>query len=190
MNDNINPAYVLLGAVLVLAVLASIHFLGKKKKSQAPRLKAPPSDPSLIPDFEQNLAAAPSAKRFDPRGVASPMRTSLYGCITHFDTAPDELNRQAPFKLRFIRPLPASDGSNYVLAALHQPLTFRGEPVHFVVVGARFEGTQVSKGMNNFPINIAIVKDQSLVEDAHLDFSKVEYVAIGFCDEIAKQEMD
>lgn len=184
MNDHPNPAYILLGAIAVLAILATLYVL-QKRKEKSSSLPAP--SPAIT--TPEPTTPPPSSKtKFDPRTVLSPIKSELFGRITSFDPAPEELHGQLPVTMRFIRPLPHADGAGYVLAALGKPLAFRGEPRSFLVVAGHWEGSRISRGMKGLPIKVAVVLDESLAMDSSLDFAKVEYVAIGLCDEIPKDE--
>jgi hypothetical protein len=178
MNDSPNPIFIVLGAIAALAILAILYVLQKRKEKQA----TPAASPT------QHTSSPRPQVKIDPRTILSPLKSELFGRITSFDTGPEELNGQLPINMRFIRPLSHPDGGNYVLSALSGPLIFKGESLSFLVVVGHLEGTRIGKGMKGLPIKVAVVKDDTLVMDQALDFAKVEYVAIGFCDEISKEE--
>ncbi|HEY9285057.1 MAG TPA: hypothetical protein VIP46_16515 [Pyrinomonadaceae bacterium] len=108
--------------------------------------------------------------------------------ITSVDYAPDELYEQTPFEAVLLREIPGPDRPDYWLAALPEPIRWLrngvGISVRHLVLAARWEGTRISRGMSNMPVGIAYVVDESVLEDAKLDFGKCEYVAIGVADEI------
>jgi hypothetical protein len=108
--------------------------------------------------------------------------------IRTVDHAPDELYEQTPFEAVLIRELPGPDRPDYWLAALPKPLRWlRGgveTTVTHVVLAARWQGTQIGKGMWSLPVKIIYVVDDSTLDDAILDYGKCEYVAIGAADEV------
>lgn len=108
----------------------------------------------------------------------------MFGKITALDNGPEELSKKLPIKIHFLKPLSNADGSDYALAVLEKPLVYKSQRIDLLIVGARFEETRVGHGMENFPINIAVVTDNSIMDDDILDFDKGEYIAIGFCSEI------
>ncbi|GAA2161544.1 hypothetical protein FHX52_3368 [Humibacillus xanthopallidus] len=142
-----------------------------------------------------------------PRGGASPM--GRYGplvSITHFDTAPRELEWQLPLEGELYRLIPGPDRPDYSLLVLERPLHFypatgfdlgrveadqqvedrKGRPmvrVHALLVCARFVGQQLHPGMHDLAVNIAYVIDNSLARDAVVDFAKIEVAAVGFISE-------
>lgn len=182
MNENPNPIYLLFGAIAVFSVLFAMHMSRKRKMGSV-----------LKPDTKPESAAAqeemPQRRKFDPQSIMSPIKSELFGRIVSLDTFHEDLVGQLPLNIRFIRPIPHPDGANYVLAALHSPLVFKGEIRSFLIVCGHFEGTRIGKGMKGFPIKVAIVLDETVVEDKELDFAKVEYVSLGTCDEIPKNEL-
>jgi hypothetical protein len=108
----------------------------------------------------------------------------MFGEIVALDDGPEELSKKLPIKIQFLKPLSNADGSDYALAALEKALVYKSQRIDLLIVGARFEGSRIGHGMEDFPINIAVVTDNSIIDDDVLDFSKGEYVAIGFCNEI------
>jgi hypothetical protein len=60
--------------------------------------------------------------------------------------------------------------------------------VYAIVVASRSVGTQLHHGMRDFPVNIALVIDNTAVRDDELDFGKLEYVAVGFVDDLGIEQ--
>lgn len=103
--------------------------------------------------------------------------------ITSVDHAPGDLEGQVPFVVNMIRPLPGDDRPDYWLGALQSPITWLVDndrrTVSHLVLAARWEGYRIEARVQNMPVAIAYVVDQSLLDDPQLDFGKCEYVAIG-----------
>jgi hypothetical protein len=102
------------------------------------------------------------------------------------DQAPPELNEQVPFKIKLLRRLPGQGRPDYWLGALLTPLFWlKGDhriQIEYVVVCARYQGTQIEQSVQHLPIGIAYVTDQSQVTaDTRIRsiFAKCQYVAIG-----------
>lgn len=129
--------------------------------------------------------------------------------ITRVDSAPDDLFEQLPVHAELVRILPGSDRPDYSLAVAKKPIHFRttvaaleqagvdpsaADPqmirVHddgsadLVVFGlvlcARVAGETIHLAMQDFPVNIAYVIDNTQLRDASVDFSKSYFAAIGF----------
>ena len=125
--------------------------------------------------------------------------------ITRLDVGPDEFSAVLPLRARVIRVMPGSDRSDYVLCYVERPIPFRppagfdlarvhpdsltrdalGElvAVQGIVICTRLVGETFRGGMKDLPINIAYVIDNSLTRDAQVDFSKLDFAAIGFIDD-------
>jgi len=104
--------------------------------------------------------------------------------ITNLDYAPQLLLDQLPFCIKLIRQIPGKDRPDYWIAKLDKPLLWTSSEISYLIVGARFTGSVIQKGMGRIVLGIALVVDESLLNDASLDFSKCEYVAIGEAVEI------
>lgn len=133
--------------------------------------------------------------------------------IDGIDVGPDDLAPQLPVECRLMKQLPGPDRPDYFLAALERPLTHRttveqlraqgadldgADPrtaavhpdgtvelhVRGVVIAARIAGEQPYAGMERFPVSLAYVIDDSIVEDDALVFSKAAYVAVAFITDI------
>ncbi|MGO4596443.1 hypothetical protein [Terrabacter sp. 2RAF25] len=155
-----------------------------------------PSDPATPSD-----ADAPSSSSSTKSGRYGPLVT-----VTHFDTAPPELEWQLPLNGELYRLMPGSDRPDYSLFVLERPVHFypadgfdlgrveadqrvedrKGRPmvrVHALLLCARFVGQQLHPGMKDLAVNLAYVIDNSLARDAEVDFGKIEFAAIGFLSE-------
>jgi hypothetical protein len=99
------------------------------------------------------------------------------------DYEPDDLRAQLPCVGTLLRPIAGSDAPDYWLAALDSPLTWNdngsARTVTHLVLAARYEGQSISPPIQRLVTGIAYVVDQSLLEDAQLNFDKCRYVAIG-----------
>ena len=125
--------------------------------------------------------------------------------LTRLDLGPAELESALPLRAEALRVMPGPDRPDYLLARFERPLKYR-TPVGFdaaradpslrgedadgafvivqgLVVCARFVGQGFRSGMRDLAINIAYVIDNSLANDAQVDFAKLEYVAVGFIDD-------
>ncbi|ADG97281.1 hypothetical protein Srot_0802 [Segniliparus rotundus DSM 44985] len=110
-----------------------------------------------------------------------------------------------PVDAKLMREIPGSDRPDYVLAFLQKPLKYRtsdtavlgraqaeflGEDgdgafvrIYAVVVASRIAGMQLHKGMRAFPVNIALVIDNTLSQDEEVDFSKLKAAGIVLVDD-------
>jgi len=110
--------------------------------------------------------------------------------VTSVDHAPPELEGQTPFQLEVLRKIPGTDrrGRDHWIAVAEQPIRWVRENqevlVTHVLVAGRWQGTQISHGMKQMPINISFVTDISLLEDTLLNLEKCAFVAIGTADEL------
>ena len=135
--------------------------------------------------------------------------TGRYGplvSVTRFDTAPAELEWQLPLNGELYRLMPGADRPDYSLLVLERPLHFyplegfdlrrveaeqqvqdgKGRTmvrVHALLLCARYVGQQLHPGMTDLAVNLAYVIDNSLARDPEVDFSKIEFAAIGFLTE-------
>jgi len=111
--------------------------------------------------------------------------------ITGLDYAPPELNEQVPFKIKLLHMLPGQDRPDYWLGELLKPLFWlkddRRIQVEYVVVCARWQGTQIEQSVQQLPVGIAYATDHSQVTTDTLDFAKCEYLAIGLAHETSTQ---
>lgn len=171
-----------------------------------PDASAPQSGPP-VPVAPQLVAPLPVADA--PSGTPTPTPSGRYGplvSVTHFDTAPPELEWQLPLNGELYRLMPGSDRPDYSLFVLERPVHFypadgfdlgrveaeqrvedrKGRPmvrVHALLLCARFVGQQLHPGMKDLAVNLAYVIDNSLARDAEVDFGKIEFAAIGFLSE-------
>jgi hypothetical protein len=125
--------------------------------------------------------------------------------ITRLDVGPDEFSSVLPLRARVIRVMPGSDRADYVLCYAERPIPFRppagfdlsrvhpdaitrdarGEliAVQGIVICTRLVGETFRGGMKDLAVNIAYVIDNSQTREAAIDFSKLEFAAIGFIDD-------
>jgi hypothetical protein len=125
--------------------------------------------------------------------------------ITRLDVGPDEFSSVLPLRARVIRVMPGSDRADYVLCYVERPIPFRppagfdvskvhpesltrdarGEliAVQGIVICTRLVGETFRGGMKDLAINIAYVIDNSQTREPAIDFSKLEFAAIGFIDD-------
>jgi len=107
--------------------------------------------------------------------------------VNSVDYAPPELDEQTPFEAELLKRISGKDRDDYWIAALAKPLRWVSEggerAVTHIVVAARWQGTEIGRGMKGLPVGIAYVTDGSLLADSALDFKKCSYVAIGTADE-------
>jgi hypothetical protein len=110
-------------------------------------------------------------------------RRAMELTVTMVDYAPQELEKQVPFKISILRMLPGPDRPDYWLGELQAPLDWdddgKREWITHVVVATRWLGTQIEPSVKDLPIGISFVVDPTQIEDASLDFNKCRYVAIG-----------
>jgi hypothetical protein len=103
--------------------------------------------------------------------------------VTSVDYAPPELDAQVPFHVRLLRSLPGPDRPDYWLGALSRPLVWIDDnierEVRHLVLCARWQGTQIEPAVENLPVGIAYVVDDTQLTDTAVDFGKCRYVAIG-----------
>jgi hypothetical protein len=128
--------------------------------------------------------------------------------LTGIDSGPADLVAQLPIRAELIRILPGPDRPDYSLAVVSEPITFRTtvatlreRDIHLdaagtqmtvrqddtvdvtvfaLVLAGRFAGSTIHLSMKDFPVMIAYVIDNTLLEDVAVDFSKCFYAAIGF----------
>jgi hypothetical protein len=125
--------------------------------------------------------------------------------LTRLDLGPAELEAALPLRADALRVLPGADRPDYLLARFEKPLKYR-TPVGFdpnradaslrgtdeqgdfvivqgIVLCSRFVGQSFTSGMRDLAVNIAYVIDNSVANDASVDFAKLDYVAVGFIDD-------
>ena len=104
----------------------------------------------------------------------------LYFSITDIDSGPAELDEKLPIVAMIFNKLDHEDGTEYYLAALKDSIESKGRKITHIVIAARVLGQNIGPKMKDFPINIAYVIDNSLLNQKNMDFKKGEFVAIGF----------
>ncbi len=107
--------------------------------------------------------------------------------VTSVDYAPEELYDQVPLVFELVREIPGSDRPDYWIAKCKTPIRWIDDNfekhINYVVVAARWEGTRIEPHVENLPIGISYVLDESVLSDETLDFDKCSYVAIGVSHE-------
>lgn len=128
---------------------------------------------SIIASLRETLGFAPVSQR----------SRDLQITINNVDHAPSELHEQTPFTVTLLKDIPGPDRPDYWLAQLHTPLKWihhnREHDITHLLLAARWHGTRIEPDISNLPIGIAYVTDLTLLDDATLNFSKCDYVAIG-----------
>lgn len=126
--------------------------------------------------------------------------------ITAIDSGPRDLAAQLPVHAQLIRIIPGPDRPDYSLAIVDEPITFRTTvaelhaagtnadaaqmitinpdgtaevTVFGLVLASRIAGSSIHLSMEDFPVMIAYIVDNTQMEDAIVDFSKCFYAAIG-----------
>lgn len=114
-------------------------------------------------------------------------------------SAVEELARQLPITATLWRQILGPDGRQYFLARLDRPIKYRpnegfewtrcqsdliakddvGQFVWIcaLVVASLWEGTQLHAGMKGFPVRMAYVIDNTVRDDAQLNFGKCDYIS-------------
>ena len=107
----------------------------------------------------------------------------MHFAVTSVDGAED-FDGTLPLKGEVLRQIPGPDRPDYYLAALETPFTWKKEKkkISHIVICARWVGGVLSPSMSHTPVNIAYVTDDSVLEDAKLDFQNCYYAAIGVAD--------
>jgi hypothetical protein len=107
--------------------------------------------------------------------------------ITSVDYAPGELYDQMPLVVDLLKEISGPDRPDCWIGQLRTPVKWIHENhemfVTHVVLAARWEGTRIEADVENLPVGIAYVTDQSLLDDAKLDYEKCIYIAIGISHE-------
>ena len=109
--------------------------------------------------------------------------------INDVDYAPDDLYDQVPVLVTVERQLPGRDRPDYWLAKAHRPIRWSESgttrEIKYLILAARWEGTQITCTARHLPVSIAYVIDESVLSDVKLAFAKTRCVAIGTVDCIA-----
>lgn len=128
---------------------------------------------SSTTNVEQNVAE-PEEKKY-----------RLYFLITDIDTGSVELRESLPIEGMIFDKLDHEDGSEYYLATLKEPFQSEDREITYIIIGARNLGEHIAPKMKDFPINIAYVIDNSIINQKNMDFSKGQFAAIGFATDIS-----
>ncbi|OAN39093.1 hypothetical protein [Mycolicibacterium iranicum] len=108
-----------------------------------------------------------------------------------------ELQSQLPESGKLVRQLPGTDRSDYFLVVLQKPIRFHPQPdfdwtrcqpeflgrddageflwIYAVIVCSLAVGTQLHRGMKSFPVQLALVIDNTVGRDEALAFDKWKY---------------
>ena len=109
--------------------------------------------------------------------------------VTSVDYAPEELYGQVPLVFELLREIPGGDRPDYWIGKCKTPIRWIRDNfekyVNYVVVAARWEGTRIEPNVENLPIGISYVVDETVLNDEKLHFKKCSYVAIGLSHETA-----
>lgn len=112
---------------------------------------------------------------------SKPMRMTLHS----LDTGPEDFSRALPVSGAVLRRIPGKDNPDYYLVKLDNSVqleTSKGKMmVSFLIITPYMVGDSIRPG-NRLGVNMAYVIDETVIEDAELQFSKVDHVAIGFCE--------
>ena len=126
--------------------------------------------------------------------------------LRELDLGPEDLVSQLPIRARVVRQMACRDRDDYLAARLERPIKYhypaefdtgKAHPkflardadgpyvsIHVIVVCARIVGERLHPEMKSFPVNIAYVIDNRVGINAVLDFAKIEYVGVGFVDDV------
>lgn len=150
---------------------------------------------------EPAVESAPSVDSATrPPAAQAPAQRPLL-VFDELEVGPHDLAGQLPLEGELLYPIPGPDRPDYCLVLLRRPLTFRlpadVDPSRFapeflshlpdggvvatvplLVIAARYQGTQIAPDLKDLWVNVAYVTDNSVAQDAQLDFSKVHYAAI------------
>lgn len=103
--------------------------------------------------------------------------------IESVDYAPEGLEAQLPITLKIIKKLPGEDRPDYWLCQVKKPIIWNDnnieKEINYIIIAARWIGTQIMPKIKKLPIGISYVLDESVLEDSRLVFDKCSYVAIG-----------
>ena len=111
----------------------------------------------------------------------------LYFSITDIDTGSVKLRENIHTEGMIFNKLNHDDGSEYYFATLKKPLQSEGRQIIYIIIGARDLREHIGPKMKNFPINIAYVIDDSLIDQKNMDFNKGEFVAVGFATDTSNE---
>ncbi len=100
--------------------------------------------------------------------------------LTRCEDGPDELSKELPIICTVLKLMPGIDRSDYMLAHCSKTLFIEGKEINYMIIGQRFYGSVYNGNITAF--NVAVVIDESLLDDNYLDFNKTQYIAI--CDGI------
>ena len=105
--------------------------------------------------------------------------------ISSIAKGPEELSYQLPINATVLKKIAGQDRPDYHIAELEKSILWidkekdiKKEISHIVII-AKKKAETVERSMKDVKIGIAYVVDDSLLEDAKLNFKKCEYLAVG-----------
>ncbi len=141
-------------------------FFFKKKKQK--KINAQP----LENDFVSASAEQSDYSVFNTE--QSELKVQLIEC----DCAVEDMKEQLPVTCQLLRMIPGADRPDYWLAKCEKPMSFNGKTINYLIVGTRFCGQAIKKDIGTVTLNVAYVLNETLINDARLDFSKAQPAAI------------
>lgn len=100
--------------------------------------------------------------------------------ITKLVDGPDALLQSAPIKGVIVDRKNSDDGSEYYLVDLDAELLIDDVAINYLLISTNLVGGAISPGMTELAVNIALVVDESLLNDSAMDFSKSKFATVGF----------
>jgi len=94
------------------------------------------------------------------------------------DYAPQDMESQLPITCSLLRMIPGKDRPDYWLAKCECSIKFETTEINYLILAPRFIGAEIKKGMGSIVLGVAYVTDETLTQEATLDFGKCKYVAI------------
>ncbi|WPO76859.1 hypothetical protein [Flavobacterium sp. KACC 22761] len=162
---------------MLLALSVFLSFLGCQNKAENQTKAEQPTE------TKEEIGAAPTSNEDDFFYIKL---NTIYGENGLEDYAKDASEVSG----KIIKRLNGADGSEYYLVKLHQTLEYRElnqKPLlktDYLIVGGRFQEQPLQPGANKTVVNVAIVKDQTLINDSELDFNKAIFAGYGEATEI------
>lgn len=117
-------------------------------------------------------------------GILDGIKRNITLQLIDCDYAPENMAKQLPISCSLLRMIPGVDRLDYWLAKCECPVKYEESTVNYLILAPRFVGTEIKRGIESVVLNVAYVIDESLIQDATLDFDKCKYVAI--CNAIVR----